>query len=108
MDQPLSDQEKKDIRGILSHFYGDQTQTWHITIKTFETLGELIKKTRACDSMMDLVPRPFRGGSIIRWGQKRVRQFVLKKLKGNEGKHYIVCMRAAAVSMKTDFYMSGF
>lgn len=108
MEQPLSVQEKQDTRDILSNFYGSQVNNWGISLKTFEILERLIRKTSACDRMMDLVPRPFGGGSVIKWGQKQVREFVIKKLTGNGGKHYVACMKASAAAMKTDFYMAGF
>ncbi|MCF6210499.1 MAG: hypothetical protein L3J88_02895 [Gammaproteobacteria bacterium] len=107
MTQPITEQEKSDMRDILSKFYGSQTKNWRISIDTFKVLETLINKTKACDRMMDLVPRPFGGGSVVKWGQKQVRQFVLRKLKSNEGNHYIICMKVNAASMRTDFYMSG-
>lgn len=104
MTQPITEQEKDDMRDILSKFYGSQTKNWRISINTFKTLETL---TKACDRMMDLVPRLFGGGSVVKWGQKQVRQFVLRKLKSNEGKHYIICMKVKAAAMRTEFYMSG-
>lgn len=108
MDLPLSEQEIRGARDILSKFYGNQAKSWQVTPKTFEVMGRLIDSTSACDRLMDLVPRFFGGGSAINWGQKQVRESVLRKLNSNEGKHYIVCMRASAASMRTDFYMAGF
>lgn len=107
MSEPLAATEVQDTKDILQNFYGAQTQNWRISTRTLEVLGRLIEKTKACDSMMDLVPRPFGAGSVIKWGQKQVRQAVLRKLKDSSGKHYIACMKASAASMRTDFYMSG-
>lgn len=106
--EPITNDEKDQLRGILAKFYGAQTQSWGISIKTFEVLERLISEARACDNLMDLVPRPFGAGSVVSWGKKQVREAVMRKLKSNEGKHYIVCMKATAASMRTDFYMSGF
>ena len=106
--EPITIDEKNELREILAKFYGDQTKNWGVTIKTFEVLERLISKTRACDNLMDLVPRPFGAGSVVSWGKKQVRQIVMRKLKSNEGKHYIACMKATAASMRTDFYMAGF
>lgn len=58
--------------------------------------------------MMDLVPRPSGGGSAVKWGQKQVREFIIKRMKDNGGKHYVVCMKASAAAMKNDFYMAEF
>ncbi len=107
MAQPITEQEKDDMRDILSKFYGSQTKNWRVSINTFKTLETPINETKACDRMMDLVPRLFGGGSVVKWGQKQARQFVLRKLKSNEGKHYIICMKVKAASMRTEFYMSG-
>lgn len=107
MSEPLTPDEIQDIKDILGSFYGAQTQSWRISIKTLDVLGQLIEKTKACDGVMDLIPRPFGGGSAIRWGSKQVRRAVLRQLKTDKGKHYIACMRASAASMRTDFYMSG-
>lgn len=107
MSEPLTESEIQDTKDILQHFYGAQTQNWRVSVKTVEVLGQLIEKTKACDSMMDLVPRPFGAGSVIKWGKKQVRQAVIRKLKDSSGKHYIACMRAPTASMRTDFYMSG-
>jgi len=108
MTQPITEQEKDDLREILSNFYGPQTKNWRISIKTFKVLEALIRETKVCDRMMNLVPRPFGGGSVVKWGQKQARTFILRNLKSNEGKHYIICMRVKAASMRTQFYMSGF
>lgn len=107
MNESLTALEVQDTKDILGHFYGAQTQNWPISIKTLEVLGQLIEKTKACDGIMDLIPRPYGGGSAIRWGSKQVRNTVLRQLKANSGKHYITCMRASAASMRTDFYHGG-
>ncbi len=106
--QPLTKQEKEDMKEVLAKLYGSQVQNWKITIKTFEVLERLIKKTKSCDDVMDLVPRPFGGGAVVRWGLKQVRDVILRKLKGNDGKHYIVCMRGTALSMKVEFIQAGY
>ena len=104
--QVLTEQEKNDIRDILHNFYGSQVKNWRITIRTFEVLGELMKETKQCGELMDLVPRPFGGGAVIKWGQKQVRDFVLRKLKSSEGKHYIICMKVGAANFRRDFDMA--
>ncbi len=71
MTQPITEQEKSDMRNILSKFYGSQTKNWRISIDTFKVLETLINKTKACGRMMDLVPRPFGGGSVVKWGNNK-------------------------------------
>lgn len=107
MSEPLSATEIQDTKNILRQFYGAQVQGWSISTKTLGVLGELIERTKACDGMMHLVPRPYGGGSVVKWGQKQVRKAILRKLNSKEGKHYVVCMKATAASMRTEFYMSG-
>ena len=104
--EQLTEQEKNDMRDILEKFYGSQVRSWKITIKVFEVLGELIKETSQCSKLIDMVPRPFGGGSVVNWGKKQVRDFVLRKLKSNEGKYYIICMKVGALRFKTKFEMA--
>jgi len=69
MTQPITEQEKDDLRELLSKLYGSQTKIWRISIKTFKVLEILINKTKECDGMIDLVPTPFGGGSVVKWGK---------------------------------------
>lgn len=39
--------------------------------------------------------------------QKQVRQTLIRYLKTPEGQHYIVCMKTAALSMRSDFEMAS-
>ncbi len=90
----------------MENFYGSQVKNWKISIKIFEVLGELINETKQCDKMMDLMPRPFGGGAVIKWGHKQVRDFVLRKLKSSEGRHYIICMKTGAWRFRSKFDMA--
>lgn len=108
MDDYLDNSEIQDIKDILENFYGNQVQGWPIKLATLDVLGKLIEKTKVCDNMMNLVPRPYGGGPAVNWGKRQVRQTVIRRLKDSNGKHYIACMKASAASMRTEFYMSGF
>lgn len=107
MSEPIAPEEKEDIREILSKFYGDQVKGWRISLRTFELLGQMIDKTRGCDNLMDIVPRPYAGFGVAKWAKKQVRQAVMRKLKSNAGKHYIICMKATSYGMATKFREAG-
>ena len=108
MTESLTTQEKDDMRQVLSKLYGAQTQEWQINIKTFELLGVLIEKTKSCSHIMDLVPRPFGGGSIVNWGKRQVRDVILRQLKNRkEDDSYIICLKVSAASMKIKFIHAG-
>lgn len=106
--EPLSNDEKMEMRALLAKFYGEQAFNWKVTLSTYRELGRLLERTRACDQIVDLVPRPLGPGSVVQWSRKQVRDFVLRKLRSSQGKHYILCMKASALAMKNDFYLSGF
>ncbi len=42
--EPISEEEKKELREILSYFYGDQALSWGVTKSSYELFGELISK----------------------------------------------------------------
>ena len=102
----ITEEEKQALRGILTSFYGNQALRWGITQRSFELFGELISKTKQCDIAMNWVPRPFYVGNSLNWAKKQVRQAVVRHFKKDENKHYLLCMRASALSMKTQFFMA--
>jgi len=104
----ISEQEKEDLREILSQIYGNNAKQWIITIKSFEVFGELIKNTRECDRVMNYIPRPFSGGNVINWASKQVRQSILRVFSAKEGKHYIICMKTASLRMRSKFEMAQY
>ena len=104
--QPIAEDEKNDLREILRNFYGNQVDSWNITLESFELFGELIAKTKACDVAMNFVPRPYIGGSVIKWATKEIRQAITRHFLKPENKHYIICMKVASYSMKTKFVLA--
>jgi len=104
--EPISEEEKQELREILSNFYGRQAFSWGITKRSYELFGELISKTRQCDAAMDWVPRPFFVGNALNWAKKQVRQAIVRHFKKDENKHYLLCMRGASLAMKTQFFMA--
>ena len=104
--QDISEDEKNDLKKILRNFYGNQVDSWLITLKSFELFGELIAETKACDVAMNFVPRPYIGGSIIKWASKEIRQTIVRHFLKPENKHYIICMKVASYKMKTKFILS--
>ena len=108
MTDSISASEKEDMREILSHFYGNNAKHWDITLRTFELFGQLIKKTEVCDQAMNLVPRPFGGGNVIKWGVKQARKAVIRHFKKPESKHYLTCMKTTALSMRSEFELASY
>lgn len=108
MSEPITPEEKQQLREILANFYGDMAYKWEITTQSFEQFGKLIKSTKGCDSAMNAVPRPFGGGNVVRWASKQVRQAVLRAFRGNQGKHYIACMKTTALKMRSAFEMAQY
>lgn len=102
----ISEQEQADFRAILSEIYGPQAQKWTINLKVLDIFGELIESSESCSRYMDVVPRPYGGGNVSRWASKQVRGAVIRQLKNN-GKHYLICLKAAGLSRKQDIYMAS-
>lgn len=101
----ISEQEKQDVRELLALIYGEQALKWNINLKVLQLFGELLQSSERCSRYMDKVPRPYYFGRPIKWVSKQVRQAVIRHLK-NDGKHYLICLRAAGLSRKTDFVMA--
>lgn len=108
MSDPITNEEKSQLREILSNFYGSASRHWEITPRTFELFGDLVERTKGCDSAMDAVPRPFGGGNVVKWASKQVRSAVLRAFKDQAGRHYISCMRSAALGMRSQFEMAQY
>jgi len=102
----ITEKEKSEFREFLSVIYGEQAKSWNINLKVLELFGQLIQSSDSCSRYMDMVPRPFVVGSIIKWASKQARDAVIRHLK-NGGKHYLICLRAAGLSRKTDFIMAS-
>lgn len=104
--EPISEEEKQELRAILSSFYGNGALSWRMTKRSFELFGELISKTKQCDSAMNWVPRSFFVGNALNWAKKQVRQTIVRHFRKDENKHYLLCMRGAALAMKTRFFIA--
>ncbi len=102
----ISLDEKQEFREILQVIFGPQVRNWDINIRVLELFGTLIQTSDSCSRYMDLVPRPFVVGSVIKWVSKQAREYIVRHIK-NSGKHYLVCLRVAGLSMKNDFYMAS-
>jgi len=104
--EPITEQEKNEFREFLSVIYSDQTKSWNINLKVLELFGQLIQSSQSCSRYMDMAPRPFIVGNVIKWTSKQARNAIIRHLK-NGGKHYLICLRAAGLSLKTDFIMAS-
>jgi hypothetical protein len=56
---------------------------------------------------MHLVPRPWDLSNPVNWARRQVRQAVVRYFTTPEGRHYIVCMKAAALGMRSDFEIAA-
>lgn len=101
--EPINENEAAEVRDVLERFYGPVVRTWRINHTVYELLGQLVTKSAQCTRAMHLVPRPWDLSNPFRWAQKQVRQAFIRYLKTAEGRHYMVCMKAAALGMRGDF-----
>lgn len=105
--EPITEDEAREARDVLEKLYGPMARTWRINTAIYELLGQLIIQSKQCSKAMTLVPRPWDFSHPIKWAQKQVRQAIIRYLKTPEGQHYTVCMRTAALSMRSDFEMAS-
>ena len=105
--EPISEEEARELRNILEKFFGPTARTWRINYAVYELLGRLITRSQQCTKAMHLVPRPWDFTNPLKWAKKQVRQALIRYLKSSDGQHYIVCMKAAALGMRSDFEMAS-
>lgn len=105
--EPVTSEEAQEMREVLEKFFGPLVQSWEITPEMYAVLGKLITESGKCTRAMHLVPRPWDFSHPLKWAVRQVRQAVVRYLKTPEGQHYIVCMRATALHMRTEFEMVG-
>ncbi|MFP5419088.1 MAG: hypothetical protein ACLGHA_08030 [Gammaproteobacteria bacterium] len=105
--EPINEEEAKEVRDVLEKFYGPMARAWPINQGVYELLGLLIIKSEQCTKAMHLVPRPWDLSNPIKWAQKQVRQAIIRYLKTPEGQHYLICMKTAALSMRSDFELAS-
>lgn len=98
--------EERRFQELMEPIFGKQVFDWKINIRVLELFEKLIKSSAECSRQLDLVPRPFYFGSSIRWANKQARAAVRRAL-GNVGKHYLLCLRAAGLKMKTEFLIAS-
>ena len=102
----LTEQEVKDFREFLSTIYGPQANSWNINLKVLDLFGDLMQSSESCSRYMDMVPRPFVAGNVIKWTSRQARGAIIRHLK-NGGKHYLLCLRAAGARMRSQFYLAS-
>lgn len=102
----LSESETQEFQKILSYLYGDVALSWNINLRVLELLERLLRKSDFCSRSLDLVPRPFVVGGVIKWASKQARDVVLRHLR-NQDKHYYACLKGAALSMRTRFELAA-
>ncbi len=104
--ESITEQEKNNFREFLSTIYGPQANNWNINPKVLKLFGELLQSSESCSRYMDMAPRPFVAGNVIKWTSKQARDAIIRHLK-NGGKHYLICLRAAGARMKPQFYLAS-
>lgn len=104
---PISEEEANEVRKVLEKFYGPVVRAWDINHAVYEVLGQLITTSGQCTRAMHLVPRPWDLSNPINWARKQVRQAIVRYLRTPEGQHYVACMKAAALRMRSDFEMAS-
>ena len=85
----LTEQEIEDFREFLSTIYGPQANRWNIDLNVLELFGDLVQSSESCSRYMDMVPRPFVAGNVIKWTSRQARGAIIRHLK-NGGKHYLL------------------
>lgn len=101
--EPILREEEDEMRDVLSNFYGPIVNTWNINSGVYEVLGRLVTESKQCTQAMHLVPRPWDISSPLKWAQRQVRQAVVRYLNTPEGRHYLICMKAAARNFRSEF-----
>lgn len=104
--EPISEQEKNDFREFLSTIYGPQVNDWNINMKVLELFGKLLQSSESCSRYIDMVPRPFVVGNVIKWASRQARGTIIRHLK-NGGKHYLICLRVVGMRMKSKFILAS-
>ena len=103
----LTQEEKDQMRTILSKWYGAQVREWSMTEKVYLELVEIIQKSRECTEAMDFVPRPLIVGNPLGWLKKEIRNAVLRFLTEKSNEYYVSCMYAVALGRKTAIWMAS-
>ena len=104
--EPVTEQEQSEFREILSVIYGLQANKWNINLNVLELFRELLLSSESCSRYMDMVPRPFGAGSAINWARRQARDAIIRHFK-NGGEHYLICLRAPGLKMKTRFHLAA-
>lgn len=101
--EPITFEEANEMRELLAIFYGAQARQWKINAEVYEVFGDLVRRSKTCTTAVHLLPRPYDGAPAARWAMRQVRQGLTRYFKSDPGKHYVMCMRAAALTMRSEF-----
>ena len=104
---PITQEEKAEMREVLVRFYGPIASRWNITVGTYDVLGWMVTESARCTKAMNLVPRPWDLSSPMKWAQRQVRQAFLRYLGTPEGRHYVACMKMSAIKFRAVFDMAA-
>lgn len=72
-----------------------------------DILGQLTTSSEQCTRAGHLVLRPWELSSPIKQAQRKGAASLVRYLTAPEGRHYVICMRAAALNFRTEFEMAS-
>lgn len=104
---PISKEEATEVRQVLRQFYGPMVDQWQINVQVYEVLGQLVTQSEQCTKAMHLVPRPWDLSNPVKWAKKQVRNAIIRYLRSPEGRHYVICMKAAARAFRSRFELAS-
>lgn len=105
--EPITKEEADDMRDVLARFYGSQTKHWKINSEVYELFGQLVSRSASCTEAVHLLPRPYSGAPTVKWASRQIRKALTRYFKSTRGEHYLMCMRSAALAMRTEIQLAA-
>ena len=103
----LSPDIQNEMREFLTELYGNQVQLWSMNEKVLTLLYQLVRNSSQCTNLMHWVPRSINPAkSIVKQLGKHALKAFFKSLSDNK-KHYVICMKKAALDMKSHMLMAA-
>jgi len=99
----LDRDDRDEMQRVLEPLYGAQVRSWNINVAVYEAFGRLVLDAKQCRPAMDLVPAPYHALTPQKWAQRSVRRALTGYFGSEEGRSYLLAMRARAAHRKSDF-----
>ncbi len=102
----ISINDQHELQKYLYRLYGEESTNWKINDQVFDVVFFMVRESRKCSDLMDLIPRPMPvGANPSTWLTSEVRSAIIRAIS-DEKQLYHTCVVGVKASWKTAIYQA--